>query len=68
MGSAASTGGRGRRRVNRTPSAFRIASTVALALVLVFLAVPLASIFVEAGPAALWSALGRADGASTPCC
>lgn len=42
----------------RRPTAFRLASAVALGFVLVFLAVPLASIFVEAGPRELWDALG----------
>ena len=42
----------------RRPSAFRLASAVALSLVLVFLVVPLVSIFVEAGPGELWDALG----------
>ena len=41
-------------------AAFRVASFGALALLLAFLAVPLASIFVEAGPGELWSSLGRA--------
>ncbi len=43
----------------RRPSAFRAGSAIALTLVLVFLSVPLLSIFVEAGPGRLWSALGE---------
>jgi molybdate transport system permease protein len=42
----------------RRPSAFRAVSAIAAGLALVFLAVPLASIFVEAGPGELWDALG----------
>jgi molybdate transport system permease protein len=42
----------------RRPSAFRVVSAIALVAVLVFFAVPLASIFVEAGPGELWDALG----------
>lgn len=56
--SAVPAAGRATGADGRRPSAFRLASAVALALVLVFLAVPLASIFVEAGPRELWDALG----------
>ena len=43
----------------RGRAAFRALGAVALGLVLVFLAVPIVSIFVEAGPGELWSALGQ---------
>ncbi len=51
--------GRGSRRSGRRAGGFRITSAIALTLVLVFLSVPLLSIFVEAGPGRLWSALGE---------
>ncbi len=41
------------------PPPFRMLSALALALVLVFLSVPLVALFVEAGPGELWDALGR---------
>ena len=40
-------------------AAFRVGATLALAVVLAFLAIPLVAIFVEAGPAELVSSLGR---------
>ena len=43
----------------RAAGPFRLLSAMLLALILVFLAVPVASIFVEAGPGELWSALGE---------
>jgi len=43
----------------RRLSGFRVVSALALALVLVFLSVPLVSLFAEAGPGELWAALGR---------
>jgi molybdate transport system permease protein len=43
----------------RAAGPFRVASVVLLGLILLFLAVPLASIFVEAGPGELWAALGE---------
>jgi molybdate transport system permease protein len=43
----------------RTAGPFRVLSALLAGLILIFLAVPLASIFVEAGPGELWSSLGE---------
>jgi molybdate transport system permease protein len=43
-----------------TSRTFRFASLAAAAALLLFLAIPILAIFVEAGPGELWSSLGRA--------
>src|SRR5699024_2879121 len=51
--------GRLRRAGMSSTPAFRVGAALALALLLAFLALPLASIFVEAGPGELAASLGH---------